>query len=263
MYTGIRLSNLAIGEPLLNQNYEYNGKIGKEAIIERLHDQFLKIYNLGIKYVIDTIIIQENNSILSLYQGIGGNVWSLAERLQLYQQFAEEYNLSIVLEIDMSTVTSTNVNQYCNVILYEIILQFSWVRYWIIGVQPDLMINNQYKCSPELYTYILQQIYPKIKAFNSNILIGGPNIHQSIKQYITNKTGWLNIACGNLYNQDYTYNNLGKNGILDYIDIFAILGKQDSQYCSYNEYADIRKIVKNNNVINSTVLIIFRLSLVL
>ena len=239
MYTGIRLSNLAVGEPLLNQNYEYSGKVGKEAIVERLHDQFLKIYSLGIQYVIDTIIIQENNSVLSLYQGIGGNVWPIAERLQLYQQFAEEYNLSIVLEIDMSTVTSANVNQYCNTILYDIILQFPWVKYWIIGVQPDLVINNQYKCSPELYTYILQQIYPKIKAFNSNILIGGPNIHQSVKQYTVNKTGWLNIACGNLYNQDYTYNNLGKNGILDYIDIFAILGKQDSQYCPYNEYADI------------------------
>ena len=239
MYTGIRLSNLALGEPLLNQNYEYNGKTGKDAITERLHDQFFKIYNLGIKYVIDTIIIQNNNSILSLYPGIGGDIWTLDERLQLYQKYAEQYNISIVVEIDISNITASNVNQYCNTILYDIILQYSWVRYWIIGVQPDSIINNQYKCAPELYTYILQQIYPKIKMFNSNILIGGPNIHQSIKQYIINKTGWLSIACGDLYNQDYTYNNLGKNGILDYIDIFAILGKQDSQYCPYNEYANI------------------------
>ena len=199
MYTGIRLSNLALGEPLLNSYYEYNGKKGKDAVIERLHDQFFKIYNLGIEYVIDTITIKNTNSILSLYQGINGDIWTLDERLQLYQQYAQQYKVNIVLEIDFSDVTNTNVNDYCNTILYNIILQYSWVKYWIIGIQPDELIDNKYKCPPELYTYILQKIYPKVKALNSNIFIGGPNIHQSIMQYVTNRTGWLSIACGDLY----------------------------------------------------------------
>lgn len=226
MYVGIRLSELAVGEPLLSITWEHQKLIGKDAVILRLEEQFAYASQLGVKYIIDTIRTIKNSTKLAIDEGINGDIWTINERLDKYQELSTKYNINVVLEIDLAgIVTDDNVDSYYQFIVQNIIARHSWVKYWVIGVNIDEQYeDNSYKCRPELYHHILKNVYNDVKRFNKNILIGGPNVQTSLQEYINHRSGWLNVAIGNKFNKDSRYATVGPNGILNYIDFFAFPG---------------------------------------
>ena len=62
MYSGVRLSQLAVGEPLLNVNWEYKELKGKAAVAKRFEDVIYNASYLGFTYLIDTVRPQVDES---------------------------------------------------------------------------------------------------------------------------------------------------------------------------------------------------------
>ena len=56
MITGVRLTQLELGEPLLGASWEYKTLTGKEAVEKRLDDIFYNASYLGFNLIIDTIL---------------------------------------------------------------------------------------------------------------------------------------------------------------------------------------------------------------
>lgn len=227
MYVGMRLSELAVGEPLLNIAWTHAQLTGKEAVQKRLTEQFDYLAYLGINYIIDTIKTVKKSGRLAIDPGIRGDVWTVSEKLEQYRQLANKLKINVVLEIDLAgDVTESNVNDYCQFIVQNIIARYAWVRYWIIGVNIDEQYEDgTYKCPPELYHFILKEVYTNVKRFDKDIRIGGPNVQSSLNEYIEHRSGWLAAAIGNKFNEDSKYASVGQNGILSNIDFFAFTGR--------------------------------------
>ena len=242
MYTGVRLSTLAVGEPLLSASWIYKDKTGIEAVEERLEDQFYQASYLGFKYIIDTIRPQINasNRLTLANNGINGDIWSFEDRMALYRKLSLKTGIIVVFEIEFTVeVTNTNVDEWVRFILQDLIYTYSWATYWNIGVNPDATYaNGHYNCSPLFYSYIMDQVYRRAKGYNHDIKIGGPNIESSLIQFLNNRTGWLNEAVGNEYSAGNEYESIGYNGFLDNIDFFTFHNSSSSSI-NINNYASV------------------------
>ena len=243
MIAGIRLSELAIGSPLLSTSWEYKGYTGKEAVKLRLKEQFQNAGRLGFKYIIDTIRpnITSKGRLTLENNGINGDIWTFDERMECYHQYAKEEDLTVVLELEFTVqVTENNVDEYARFILSSLIAKYSWVRYWSIGVNPDKKYSDgTYNCSPQLYVYLMNEIYRQIKLFDHNIQVGGPGLYESIDDFLQDRSGWLAESCGELYTQSSDYLDIGPNGFLQSIDFFTFQGKQETTHYAYNSYGSI------------------------
>ena len=121
MITGVRLSELAVGEPILGASWEYKEKTGKEAVIKRLEDQFYYASYIGFKYVIDTVRpqIDANGRLSANYSGVYGDVWTFDERMTEYRRLAAQTGLTVILEVEFTVqVTDDNVDEYIRFIRY-------------------------------------------------------------------------------------------------------------------------------------------------
>ena len=82
MITGVRLTQLELGEPLLGASWEYKTLTGKEAVEKRLDDIFYNASYLGFNLIIDTIKpeIDANgklitNHVFSIAEDLEGQIW--------------------------------------------------------------------------------------------------------------------------------------------------------------------------------------------
>ena len=250
MYSGVRLTALAENIPLLHTVWEYKEKTGIGAGEQYLYDQFEQASILGFNYIIDTIKVVSSATNRLYINKIDDSIWSFNDRMQKYKEYSEKFNINVVIELDFSVaVTYNNVDEYIRFILQDLINIYSWVKYWIIGINPDEKLNNtQFRCAPQFYFYILKNVYTQVKAFDASIKIGGPNIgdivyssldspQNSLDMYINNKTGWLAIAIS--YIQETSeYIQIESGGFLRYIDFFAIRG-ENTIFFNYNTFPAI------------------------
>lgn len=243
MIAGVRLSEIAVGEPILGISWEYKELTGKDAVIKRLEDQFYNASYLGFKYVIDTIrpMIDANGRLTMQNNGVFGDIWTFEERMDEYRRLSSSEKISVLLELEFTVqVTDANVDEYIRFIISDLIARYQWVKYWQIGYLPDKKYDNgTYNCSPKHYVYIMKSIYQKVKMIDSTIHIGGPGIFESLANYLDNRSGWLNEAIGNRYNESQEFVPIGPNGFLEYIDFFTFHGRQDTQQFAYNNYTSV------------------------
>jgi hypothetical protein len=242
MITGVRLSQLAVGEPLLGASWEYKTLTGKAAVIKRLEDLFYNAKYMGFNFIIDTIKpqIDANGKLTLINNGVHGDIWTFQERINKYKELCENTGMTLLLEVDFPNIDSTNVYNYAEFFIDSLISEYDWVKYWQVMVLPDSIdINKNYKCSPVNYTRFMSTIYPKVKQYNSQIQIGGPRIFDCISDYINKKEGWFAEAIGEYYDVSSDYTEIGDKGFLPYIDFFAFQGKQNTGTISYTNYSSI------------------------
>ena len=243
MITGVRLSELAVGEPILSTSWEYKNLTGKDAAIKRLEDQFYHASYLGFTYIVDTIRpnITANGKLTVENNGINGDIWSFDERTNKYHELAQSTDMALMFEIEFTVqVTENNVDEYIRFILSNLVARYPWVTRWAIGVNPDRQYaDGSYNCSPELYVYMINELYRQIKLFDHNILVGGPGIFESIDTFLNRREGWLAESTGEFYSKSSDYLNIGPHGFLTSIDFFTFQGRQDTSHYRYDNYSSI------------------------
>ncbi|MFW6014940.1 MAG: hypothetical protein ACOCRK_00720 [bacterium] len=245
MNTGVRLTQLAKGEPLLGMNWTYMGLNGIEAVDKRLEELFIEARRIGFNYIIDTIRIQEVDNKIEIYEGVYGSNsdWKFNSRIESYRIYSMQNRLKVLLEIDVENyITNENWKKYADFIINNIIIENNWVKHWQILVEPDKKDHNgNYYCEPIVYTKLIKYIYEYIndptKSY-SEINIGGPGIYNSLIDFFKDeKETWINKATGdNIGNNHNNYDILKNGGFLKYIDFFTFLGKQDTIGLNYKIY---------------------------
>lgn len=253
MITGVRLTQLAKGEPLLGTSWSYKGVYGVEAAERRLDDLFFMAKYLGFNYIIDTIKPQfDNKGNLCLeHNGVYGNDWTLERRLGLYQQLSRKTEMQVFLEIDFPTnVTEDNYLQFANYFL-ELLGIYYWVKHWQVMVNPEEKDKfGNYKCDPAVYCKFMKYVAPKAKILYDGVRLGGPGIYQGLIDYYKGEENcWLNIAMGNKYGSSSLYEEIGAEGFLKSIDYFTIQGKQNTEGLNYTFFPQV--IDQLNIAINS------------
>lgn len=248
MITGVRLTQLAIGEPLLGASWEYKTLKGKDAVVKRLEDIFYNAKYMGFNFIIDTIKPQldgENKLTLD-NNGIYNNIWTFKERIAKYRELCLGLGLQLLIEVDFPTnVTSDNVTEYANFFLDELVSEYDWIKYWQPIVLPDeTNVLGQYKCSPTIYKKFMETVYPKIKAYSSLIKVCGPGTFESVSQYVINRDGWLAEAMGEKFGSGSTYSEIGDKGFLPYIDCFSFHGRQDTAGLNYINFPHAMDVIK-------------------
>jgi hypothetical protein len=252
MITGVRLTQLANGEPLLGTSWSYNDLLGIDAVEKRLEDLFYFAKIAGFNTIIDTIKPQlDINGVLTLENnGLYSDQWTIYRRLELYQRFSINNKINVMLEIDFpGIVNESNYIEYGNFFL-TLVKSYSWIRSWQIMTTPEILIGNvtpEYKCDPITYSKLIQYIYPIIKQNYPQIEIGGPGVYQALSDYLDEKPdNWLSIAIGDKYGSDIKYNEIGSTGFLNCIDFFSIQGKQNTTPMRYEIFPEL--IDKLNNM---------------
>lgn len=262
MRTGIRLTFLKNGEPLLGESWEYKGETGVDAVQIKVEDAFWHVNKLHITDVIDTIqIAKDNNNTLYVpNSGVNGDIWPIAQRIDQYYQLCGIYELNMVVELEFPTmITQYNVQQYASFAV-EVIDRYSWIKYWNIMTQPEALDRNeQYKCSPALYVQLMKYIYTIIKEKHGDINIGGPGIYAAIKEYTDSQytdingdiyhTGWLAEATGELYGTDPIYDSTEALGFLSYIDFFTFQGSNNGDVFDFDSFVPIITKLKKGIII--------------
>lgn len=138
MDSGVRLTALAENIPLLHTVWEYKEKTGIDAGEQYLYDQFEQASILGFNYIIDTITITSSSTNHLSINKIDEDIWPFSQRIKKYKEYSEQFNINVVLELDFSvTVTYNNVDEYIRFILQDLISVYSWVKFWIIGINPN------------------------------------------------------------------------------------------------------------------------------
>lgn len=244
MITGVRLTQLANGEPLLSSPWHYNNLSGINAVQERLSDLFSIAQEIGFEFIIDTIkpTLMPNGELTLANNGAYGNLWSFTERINLYELLLIKYKLNILMEIEFPTIITDNNWQIYADYFISLVEKYPWIEYWQIMTLPETKdSNNNYKCSPMHYVRFLKYIYPIIKTRFSGIKIGGPGIFDALLDYInrsSNPTDWLSAAIGDTYAMHTPeYTDIGLNGFLPFIDFFSIQAKQNiSSRLSYENF---------------------------
>jgi hypothetical protein len=255
MISGVRLTQLAHGEPLLGIVSDYKDETGTsltrvEYAEKRLHDLFYYAKQVGFNFIIDTITPNiDNFQQLNLSNmGYYGEQWTFERRMELYQRYSEEIGIEVLLEIDFPTIiTTANVYPFADFFINQIVAKYNWVNYWQIMVLPEIAIGNKSKCGPELYIKFLRYIYPKVKLINNNIRLGGPGVYQAVIDYVNTNSGWLMDLINNDYDNldgDNT-SDINYSGFLDLINFFTIYGRQDTDAMNYSKFPEI--INKLNN----------------
>ena len=248
MYSGVRLSQLAVGEPLLNVNWEYKELKGKAAVEKRFEDVIYNASYLGFTYIVDTVRpqINEDGKLTLKNNGVGGDIWTFDERMTKYRDMCASTGIKLVLEFEFPTsITLANVDLYKKFFLSELVAKYEWVKFWQIGVMPENKDSSgAYNCAPDAYVDLMKYIYVRTKNFNSTIHIGGPGCFEAINDYVKNHNGWLAAAFGEYFDKAGEYTSIGAKGFLPYIDFFAFQGKQNTTEVSYNNYENIINVLK-------------------
>jgi len=260
MRTGIRLTCLKNGDPLLGEVWIYKNLTGEEAIQQKLNDLFIHINKLKFTDVIDTIQINKNanNQLYVGNSGINGDLWPMEKRMDTYHQLCGEYNLNLILEIEFPTaVTDLNVNSYAQYAV-NVINTYPWVKRWQIMTEPESRDESGVmKCPPYLYVQLIKYIYEIIHTKYNDIQIGGPGICLGVSDYVNSEyivdgetfhNGWLATATGEYYGVDENDDDIGPSGFLEYIDFFAFQGKQNLDSMNYNIYTDVIERMKKGLV---------------
>lgn len=260
MRTGIRLTCLKNGDPLLGEVWIYKNLSGEEAIQQKLEDLFLHINKLKFTDVIDTIQINKNanNQLYVGNSGINGDLWPMSKRMDTYYKLCGEYNLNLLLEIEFPTaVNDLNVNAYAQYAV-NIINTYPWVKRWQIITEPESRDEaGIMKCPPYLYVQLMKYIYEIVHTKYNDIQIGGPGICNGVADYVNSEyivsgetfhTGWLATATGEYYGIDETDESIGPSGFLPYIDFFAFQGRQNLDSMNYNIYTDVIERMKKGLV---------------
>ena len=248
MYSGVRLSQLAVGEPLLNVNWEYKELKGKAAVEKRFEDVIYNASYLGFTYLIDTVRpqVDESGNLTLKNNGVGGDIWTFEDRMTIYKNMCASTGMKLVLEFDFpTTVTLDNVELYKKFFLKELVAKYEWVKFWQIGVEPERKdVSGAYSCAPDAYVDLMKYIYVRVKNFNSSIHVGGPGCFEAINDYVKNHDGWLAAAFGEYFDKAGEYTSIGAKGFLPYIDFFAFQGKQNTTEVSYANYENIITVLK-------------------
>jgi hypothetical protein len=253
MITGVRLTQLANGEPLLGTSWSYKGVYGVEAAERKLDDLFFMAKYLGFNYIIDTINPQfDSKGQLTLeHNGCYGDTWTLERRLELYQQYTRKTDMQIFLEVDFPcNVTEENYMQFANYFL-DLVGTYYWVKHWQVMVTPEQKDQfGNYKCDPIVYCKFMKYVAPKAKILYDGVRIGGPGVFQGLVDYYKgDENCWLHTALGNKYGVDSKYEEIGPEGFLKSIDFFTIQGKQNTEGLNYTFFPQI--IDQLNIAINS------------
>ncbi len=251
----MRLTYLAVGDPLLGQVWQYKTLDGVEAIEQKFQDSFFLMDKLGVTDVIDTLYlgVDELGELTLPNTGVNGGVWPMIRRLECYRTQLQRFeNMELLLEIELPTVvTDINYQRYAQLVL-EVIATYPWVNRWQLMTMPEMLDSaGMLRCSSTNYVRMLQIIADEVHEKYPGVEIGGPGILQGIVDYVnsaytdeenqTLHTGWLAEATGELYSVDPEYDDVGPLGILKYIDFFAFQGRQNYQELNYTVYQDIIK----------------------
>ena len=259
MITGVRLTQIAGGEPIIDMPWRFQGHTNLlESTEARLDYLFTEARKIGFNYVIDTIKLKLINGKFAIDQGVNSDFWSFDSRMLRYRMNQEKNLIKLLFEIDFSNlVNEDNWVECANFIIDNIITKYTWVEIWQIGVEPDKVVNYNnngekiYNCDPIVYAKILKYIYDYIqnnlKSNYSDLKIGGPGIYDSLVDfYDINLRGrpkdnnWLYTATGQHVTViDDDYDVLGFGGIFNYYDYFSFHGKQDTSGMDYNKFIDI------------------------
>lgn len=260
MISGVRLTQLSHGEPLLGSSFSYDGLYGVQAVEKRLENLFNVINYFGFNFVIDTINPQEDidGNIHLNNNGLYGHIWSFEERMTIYRKYQSLFGFKLVMEINFpSNLNELNWKKYSEFIK-NLMLKYNDILYWQIGDEPEKIINRQYKCNPVSYVKLIKSIY-NVKLINNNLQIGAPGIFQGLIDFNNDvNNNWLSQAIGDVYKfGDPEFEVIGENGFLSYIDFFSIHGRQEISELRYDKFPYIieklkakinSKIQKNINI---------------
>lgn len=251
MITGVRLTQLANGEPLLSSSWNYKNLSGVEAVEKRLEDLFYIAKHLGFNLIIDTIkpqsiIINEGqeNEVEILHlnnNGQNGDIWPFDRRIKLYEIYKNQANIELLMEVEFpNRLTSKNLEVYANYFI-DLVNQYPWINNWQVMVNPEEKDDlGQYKCDPVYYVKFLKMVYPKLKLEHVGIKIGGPGIYQALVDFNNDiPNNWLSEAIGQKFGTDPKYHEIGNNGFLPYIDFFSIQGRQDKADLKYEIFPSV------------------------
>jgi hypothetical protein len=230
MKTGVRLTQLNHGEPILGTSWSYENKKGVEAAQNRLDDLFYMAKYLGFTHIIDTInpTLNSNGELSLKDNGLYGDEWSFSQRMNLYRQYSEKNDLTILLEINFPTqITENNLYNFADYFI-NLASEYSWVKNWQIMINPEEKIDGEYKCSPKHYNDFIEYISQEIKKQEIPINIGGPGCFNALVNYANNNQGWLKEATKS-----------PSGGFLKYLDFFSIQGKQNTNKLNYKNFPTI------------------------
>ena len=261
MITGVRLTQLAHGEPLIGASWSYKNLYGVSAVEQRLEDLFNAAQYLGFNFIIDTITPQlTSQGLLTLdNNGIYGDQWSIERRLELYKTYSFQTGIQLLIEVDFPGDINSNIDYYAQYFI-ELVTQYPWVGYWQVMLNPETLLSNgQYKCTPANYVKFLNIVYSQIKINYPGIKIGGPGIYDGLIEYVNSEyispsgitlhNGWLAEAMGEKYGSDPSYQTIGPLGFLNNIDFFSIQGEQNTYDLRYEIFPSV--ISKLNNGIEA------------
>lgn len=247
MITGVRLTQLANGEPLLGTAWYYKNLSGVEAAQQKLQDLFDIAQDIGFEFIIDSIkpILNVNGELTLENQGAYGDIWSFNERANAYESLLTRTGLNIVVEVEFPTIiTSENWQTYADYFI-QLVEQYNWIQNWQIMVNPETQDQlGNYKCSPVNYVRFMKYVYPIIKMRYTGVKIGGPGIFKALIDYAnrtSTPTDWLSIAIGDVYKTGTAeYTEIGDKGFLPYIDFFSIQAIQNvDAKLSYESFSQI------------------------
>jgi hypothetical protein len=253
MITGVRLTQLANGEPLLGTAWYYKNLSGAEAAQQKLQDLFDIVQDIGFEFIIDSIkpILNVNGELTLENQGAYGDIWSFNERANAYESLLTRTGLNIVVEIEFPTIiTSENWQTYADYFI-QLVEEYNWIQNWQIMVNPEMKDQlGNYKCSPINYVRFMKYVYPIIKMRFTGVKIGGPGIFTALIDY-TNRTStptdWLSVAIGDVYQSGTAeYTEIGNKGFLPYIDFFSIQAIQNLD--NRLSYESLPQIIDNLNM---------------
>lgn len=260
MISGVRLTQLDHGEPLLGTSLTYNGYTGVQAAEKRLEKLFSVINFFGFDFVIDTINPEEdaNGTIHLNNNGLYGHIWSFEQRMIMYRKYQSLYGFRLVIEVNPpSNLNESNWKKYAEFIK-SLMLKYNDISYWQICDQPETVINQQFKCDPVSYVKLIKSLY-NVKLIINDLQLGAPGVFQGLIDFYNGKENcWLNVVIGDVYKPGHSeYEVIGNNGILDYIDFFSIHGRQETSDLRYDIFGDVinklktrinEKIGKNINI---------------
>ena len=242
MISGVRLTQLDHGEPLLGTSLTYNGYTGIQAAEKRLEKLFSIIHYFGFDFVIDTINPEEdtNGEVHLNNNGLYGHIWSFDERMAMYRKYQSLYGFKLVIEVNVpNNLNESNWKKYAEFIK-SLMIKYNDILYWQICDQPETVINQQFKCDPVSYVRLIKSLY-NVKLIINNLQLGAPGVFNGLIDFYNGKENcWLNRVIGDVYKQgDWEYEVVGKNGILDYIDFFTIHGRQEVAGLRYDIFGDV------------------------
>lgn len=261
MIAGVRLTQIANGEPILSTSWRFEQDMSLvESAEARLNYLFNEAKKIGFTYIIDTIKLDYINGQWEKKMGTNNYTWTFNRRMEQYRLNQRRSGIKILFEIDFKDkINKHNWEECADYIIHQLINKYFWVDNWQIGVEPDKIINDDnidnviYNCDPIIYCKLIKYINDYIKnniiKDRPNIKIGGPGIFDSLVDFYkkeneeifhNNFNKWLYSATGAYTSfMDDNYKILGEGGIFNYLNFFSFHGKQNTDGLNYNKFIDI------------------------